>query len=254
MFAHALSLGLGFYALAFIGVLLTGMSKSGFGGAAGGLAVPLMALAVAPPMAAAVMLPILLAMDAIGLVVFRGRFDAANLRIMLPGAALGIAIGWLTFGYVDARWIRLLIGIEAVLFAVDRFRAHHATGAARAPEWGRGLYWSAISGFTSFVSHAGGPPVMQYLLPQNMDKVRMVGTTVIYFSAVNFAKLLPYGVLGLLDFGNLAVSLLLLPVVPVGYYLGYRLLHSLDQQRFNLYTAWLLLFTGLKLLWDGILG
>lgn len=253
MFDHALALPPAFFALAICGVLLTGMSKAGFGGAAGSLSVPLMALAVPAPFAAAVMLPILLTMDAIGLVVFRGKADWTNLRIVLPGAALGIVLGWLTFGHVDPRWIKALIGAEAVLFALDRFRAARQATVPSAPTLGKGLFWGAMSGFTSFVSHAGGPPIMQYLMPQNLDKIRLVGTTVIFFSAVNFSKLLPYGQLGLLDLSNLGVSLLLLPVVPVGYFIGYRLMHALDQRQFNLFTAWMLLLTGLKLLWDGLL-
>lgn len=256
MFEHAATLPVSFWLLAVAATLLMGMSKAGFGGAAGSLGVPLMALVVAPPFAAAVMLPILLALDAIGLVVFRGRADAANLRIILPGAMVGIAMGWLTFGHVDARWIRLLIGIEALAFAFDRFRAARSTTPAilTAPTVGPGIFWSALSGFTSFVSHAGGPPIMQYLMPQNMDKMRLVGTTVIFFSAVNFAKLGPYAQLGLLDLSNLGVSLLLAPAIPLGYFAGYRLLHAVDMRGFNLVTAWTLLAAGTKLVFDGLAG
>jgi uncharacterized membrane protein YfcA len=256
LFHHATTLPLAFWLLAIAATVLVGMSKAGFGGAAGSLGVPLMALVVAPPFAAAVMLPILLAIDAIGLVVFRGRGDAANLRIILPGAMLGIALGWLTFGQVDARWIRLLIGIEALAFAVDRFRAARSTTTAvlSAPALGPGIFWSALSGFTSFVSHAGGPPIMQYLMPQNMDKMRLVGTTVIFFSVVNFSKLGPYAQLGLLDISNLGVSLLLAPAIPVGYFIGYRLLHAVDMRGFNLVTAWTLLAAGIKLVHDGLMG
>jgi uncharacterized membrane protein YfcA len=202
------------------------------------------------------MLPILLAIDVIGLVVFRGRADPANLRIILPGAMLGIALGWLTFGHVDARWIRLLIGVEALLFAFDRFRAARSslTAVPSAPTFRPGIFWSALSGFTSFVSHAGGPPIMQYLMPQNMDKMRLVGTTVIYFSVVNFSKLGPYAQLGLLDISNLGVSLLLAPAIPIGYFAGYRLLHAVDMRGFNLVTAWTLLAAGAKLVYDGLAG
>jgi len=258
MFEHALALPATFWCLAIAATLLMGMSKSGFGTAAGSLAVPLMALVVSPPFAAAVLLPILLTLDAIGLVVFRGKWDAANLRIILPGAMLGIGVGWLTFGHVDARWVRLIIGVEAVVFAFDRFRAARVSVQASqaavspAPTFGPGLFWSTVSGFTSFVSHAGGPPIMHYLMPQNMDKMRLVGTTVIYFSVVNFVKLGPFAQLGLLDLSNLAVSLLLLPAVPVGYWIGYRMLHAVDMRGFNLVTAWTLLIAGSKLIWDGL--
>ena len=256
MFDHAATLPLAFWLLAITATLLFGMSKAGFGGAAGSLGVPLMALAVSPPFAAAVMLPILLVMDLIGMVVFRGRSDAANLRIILPGAMLGIALGWLTFGFVDARWIKLLIGIEAIAFALDRFRAARSTASAvpSAPSFAPGIFWSTLAGFTSFVSHAGGPPIMQYLMPQNMDKMRLVGTTVIFFSVVNFAKLGPYAQLGLIDLSNLGVSLLLAPAIPLGYFIGYRLLHAVDMRGFNLVTAWTLLAAGAKLAYDGIAG
>jgi uncharacterized membrane protein YfcA len=256
VFEHATTLPLAFWLLAILATLLVGMSKAGFGGAAGSLGVPLMALVVAPPFAAAVMLPILLTLDAIGLVVFRGRADAANLRIILPGAMLGIALGWLTFGHIDARWIRLLIGIEALAFAFDRFRAARdvAIAVPSAPTLRPGIFWSALSGFTSFVSHAGGPPIMQYLMPQNMDKMRLVGTSVIFFSVVNFSKIGPYAQLGLLDLSNLGVSLLLAPAIPLGYFVGYRLLHAIDMRGFNLVTAWTLLAAGTKLVYDGIAG
>jgi uncharacterized membrane protein YfcA len=254
VFAQAAELPLGFWLLGIAATLLFGMSKAGFGGAAGSLGVPLMALAVPAPFAAAVMLPILLVIDLIGMVVFRGRADAANLRIILPGAMLGIALGWITFGMVDARWIKLLIGIEAVLFALDRFRAARSTSVAvtSAPTLGPGLVWSSIAGFTSFVSHAGGPPIMQYLMPQNMDKMRLVGTTVIFFTVVNFAKLGPYAQLGLVDLSFLGVSLLLAPAIPIGYFVGYRLLQTVDMRGFNLVTAWTLLAAGTKLVCDGL--
>ena len=256
MFDHAATLPLAFWLLAVIATLLFGMSKAGFGGAAGSLGVPLMALAVPAPFAAAVMLPILLAIDLIGLVVFRGKADTANLRIILPGAMLGVALGWLTFSHVDARWIKLLIGIEAIAFALDRFRAarNAAIAVPSAPTFLPGILWSGVAGFTSFISHAGGPPIMQYLMPQNMDKMRLVGTTVIFFSVVNFSKLGPYAQLGLLDLSNLGVSLLLAPAIPIGYFAGYRLLHAVDMRGFNLVTAWTLLAAGTKLVFDGLAG
>ena len=244
-----------FLAVAVLAVLLIGVSKSGFGGAMGSLSVPLMSLQVAAPQAAAIMLPILLVLDATGLVVFRGKSDRTNLRILIPGGLVGIALGAFTFHFVDARWIKGMIGVEALLFGVDRLRQFSAvSGERRAPAVVPGLFWSSISGFTSFISHAGGPPILQYLLPQGMDRVRMVGTTTIYFAVINFAKLLPYGVLGLLDTSNVAISLALLPVAPVGYWLGLKLLKHLPRAPFNLAIAVAMLLTGLKLLVDVWLG
>jgi uncharacterized protein len=259
MFDQIASLPPSFWMLATLATVLIGIAKSGFPGTATNLGVPLIAMVASPPFAAAVLLPILLAMDAIGLLVFRGRFDARNLRLLLPGALLGVAAGWVLFDWVDPRWIRVLIGLEAIAFAVDRLlearreKAGLPTPAAPPPTAARGVWWGGLSGFTSFVSHAGGPPVMHFLLPQRLDKMQLIGTTAIYFAAVNFVKLLPYAQLGLLDMRNAAVSLLLLPAVPLGYLVGYRLMRAVDLRQFNLITAWLLLVTGLKLMWDGLM-
>ena len=244
-----------FLAVAVLAVVLIGVSKSGFGGAMGSLSVPLMSLQVAAPQAVAIMLPILLVLDVTGLAVFRGKGDRANLRILIPGGLIGIVLGALTFHFVDARWIKGMIGVEALLFGVDRLRQVRSDSAeCRAPAVAKGLFWSSISGFTSFISHAGGPPILQYLLPQGMDRVRMVGTTTIYFAVINFAKLLPYGVLGLLDTSNAATSLALLPAAPVGYWLGLKLLKHLPRAPFNLVIAVAMLLTGLKLLADAWLA
>ena len=244
-----------FLAVAVLAVLLIGVSKSGFGGAMGSLSVPLMSLCIAAPQAAAIMLPILLVLDVTGLAVFRGKSDRANLRILIPGGLIGIALGALTFHFIDARWIKGMIGVEALLFGVDRLRQAHADSTERrAPAVAKGLFWSSISGFTSFISHAGGPPILQYLLPQGMDRVRMVGTTTIYFAVINFAKLLPYGFLGLLDTSNAAISLALLPVAPVGYWLGLKVLKRLPAAPFNLAIAVAMLLTGLKLVSAALLA
>jgi uncharacterized membrane protein YfcA len=255
VFDQALTQPPAFWALAVTATLLVGMAKAGFGGVATNLGVPLIALAATPPYAAAVLLPILLALDAIGLVVFRGSFDRRNLARLLPGALVGVLAGWLLFDRVDPRWIRVLIGIEAIAFAIDRLREASGLASHRAsppPTALRGMGWGALSGFTSFISHAGGPPLMHYLMPQKLDKMELVGTATIFFSIVNFAKLAPYAQLGLLDLSNLAVSALLLPAVPVGFWLGYRLMKSVDMRQFNLILALLLMATGLKLIWDGV--
>ena len=241
---------LSFYCLAIVAVLLTGISKSGFGGALGGMAVPLIALTIAVPKAAAIMLPILLVMDLIGLLVFRGAGDRTNLNIIIPGAILGIVIGALTFHLVSPELVKALIGIEAIIFGLDRLRTIKAISEGHPPDIPRGLFWSCISGFTSFISHAGGPPILQYLLPQAMDRKQRVGTTVIYFSFANFAKLIPYSTLGLLNWDNLVTSAILLPAVPIGYWIGTRLLKVLPQRPFNFVVAISLLLTGIRLAYD----
>ncbi len=243
-----------FYALAIPAVILTGISKAGFGGAIGSLSVPLMTLAIAPTQAVAIMLPILMAMDALGLYAFRGKVDRGILRIAIPAGLVGILIGWLLFRYLDVRWIKGLIGVEAIVFAMLKLLEGSAawTGPGKAVHAGTARFWSAVAGFTSFVSHAGGPPMMQFMLPLKLHREIFVGTLAWFFAVINFSKIVPYTELGLFDATNFSASLVLMPAVPVGYWLGLRALRASSPAVFvRIATAGLLL-TGVKLCWDAL--
>jgi uncharacterized membrane protein YfcA len=244
-----------FWAVSVPAVLLAGLSKAS-GNGLGMIAVPLMALAMSPAAAAAVMLPILIAMDLLGLWAWRGRADARVLRTVLPGAMLGIAIGSLAFLALDVRWVKALLGAESVAFALHRIAARHAIAAApaRIPSRWAGGFWGAVSGFTSTLAHAGSPPLMQYLLPLKLDKERLVATTVIFFTAVNLAKLPPYAALGLLDGAMLGAALALAPFVPLGYWGGLKLVRWLPEPVFHRVLVGSLLLIGIKLLWDALVA
>lgn len=241
-----------FYAVAVPAVVLFGLSKAGFGGVLGSMGVPLMAVVIAPGTAVAILLPLLLVMDALGLWAFRRRVDWPLLRLMLPAGMLGCAIGWGLFGLVDARWVKAIIGVEAVAFALMKLAEGQRawTGEGVPIHSGRGRFWSAVSGFTSFVSHAGGPPIMQFLLPLKLDRVILVGTMAWFFAAVNFAKIVPYAQLDLFEWSNLGTSLVLMPLVPTSYWVGLKLLHRMSQKFFIQLSVWGLLIVGTKLLWD----
>lgn len=246
-----------FYALAVPAILIAGISKGGFGGGLGTLAVPLMALAVAPQQAAAIMLPILCAMDLMAVWAYRHDWDRRNMWIMLPGALVGIAVGGLTFAYLDADMVRILIGLLAIGFfgfEVARRWIFDPDRPPQRPHLFRGSFWSAVGGFTSFIAHAGGPPVNIYLLPQRMPKTLYQGTTVVFYFVVNYVKLLPYALLGQLSLGNLTTSAALLPLAPLAMLLGIWLHRRVSDRLFYVICYGLLFLTGCKLLYDGIAG
>lgn len=240
-----------FYLAAIPAVLITGIAKGGFGTGAGLLAVPLMALTVAPLQAAAVMLPILCLMDLFGLWAYRGRFDGRSLRLLLPAALAGIGIGWLTAGLMDDRVIRLIVGAVAVAFTLDHWIGRRAAADPKAPDPVKGGFWAAVSGFTSFIAHAGGPPLSVYLLPLKLDKTEFVGTAVIFFAVVNYVKLVPYTWLGQFSVANLATSLVLAPLAPLGIWLGIRLHRRTSPVWFYRLSYLMIFVVGLKLAWDG---
>ncbi|WP_433770669.1 sulfite exporter TauE/SafE family protein [Pseudomonas putida] len=228
-------------------VLLTGISKGGFGGALGGIAVPLLALNMPPTQAAAIMLPILCIADITGLRRFRGKWDKGNLKIMIPGALVGVLIGALTFGALSERLIALLMGaIAIVFFCLNVWAARHTLAPAQ-PKVGKGTFYSALAGFTSFVAHAGGPPLMMYLLPQQMDKVRYIATTNVFFLLTNAIKLVPYALLGQFSLTNLGASLALAPIVIPGVWLGIWLQGRVNQTWFYRIAWFGLLVTGVQL-------
>jgi uncharacterized membrane protein YfcA len=242
-----------FYVVAIPAILLVGISKGGFGSGAGMFATPLMALVVPIPQAAAILLPILIVMDAAGLWAYRGVFSRENMRVILVGGIAGVALGALTFRYIDESWMRVILGVLAVGFVAQRYLLRAALAPARRST-AKGLFWSVFSGVTSTIAHAGGTPLAIYLLPQRLDKMVMVGTTVVFFAIINVVKLVPYTWLGLFDAANLSTSLVLAPLAPVGIWLGLAAARRLSEQLFYRICYALLLLVGAKLLWDGVAG
>lgn len=240
-----------FYAAAVPAVLLAAISKGGFGGGLAMLGVPLLSLLIPAPQAAAIMLPILCLMDLVGVWAYRKTWHRQNLWIMAAGALLGIAVGTIAFHAFSEAGIRLLIGGIAVSFSLNYWVRWKRDTAPSKPHIVKGLLWGALSGFTSFLAHAGGPPANAYLLPQRMDKTLFVGTMVMFFTSINFAKLLPYWWLGLLPAGNLTLSLILCPLAPIGVVLGIWLHRRISPTWFYRLCYLFLFATGSKLLYDG---
>ncbi len=239
-----------FYFAAVPAAMIFGMSKGGFGGAAASIAVPLMALTIDPRTAAAVMLPVLLMMDATAVWKFRGKYDASHLKIMLPTALVGIALAGLWMNHVSAEGLRLFLGFLAVSFCLYYWWAPHAR--MKKPGKWAGYFWSMVSGFTSTQIHAGGVPAGIYIYPQQLDKVILTGTLAIFFAVVNLAKLIPYAMLGQFSLTNLGTSLILLPLGPIGVLLGHRLLHLVHQQWIYRILYTFLFVAGIKLIYEGL--
>lgn len=241
-----------FYVLAVPAVLLAGISKGGFAGGLGMLAVPLMALTVSPMQAAGIMLPILCVMDVTGFRIWAHRCDRALLLRLLPGALIGIVLGALSFHFVSEAMLKLMVGGLALAFTLNHWLKGRLRSRLRLPDAASATLWSGLSGYTSFMAHAGGPPIMIYLLPRGLDRAVLVGTATIYFAVVNYAKLLPYALLGELDVRNLSTSLILAPLAVVGVKLGAWLHERMNPQAFFRVMYVFLFLTGLKLCWDGL--
>ncbi len=240
-----------FYAVAVPAVLLVGLSKSGFATGFGSLATPLMALTLPAPQAVAIMLPLLMVMDATGLQQLWRERDPQLVRRLLPWGLLGIAVGSLLFGLLSSKAVAGLLGALTLGFLAQRLFLSPRPGVPPAAAW-VGPVSATASGFTSFVAHAGGPPLIAYLLPMKLEPRVFSATMAVFFAAINAAKVLPYLALGLMDLRNLATSLLLLPLAPLGVWAGVWLVRRVSSTWFYRLAHLGMLLTGSKLLWDGL--
>ena len=238
-----------FYAVAIPAVLIMGVSKSGFGAGFGSLAVPLMALAVTVPQAAAILMPVLLLMDLLGLAAFRKDFDRALLRMLIPSSLVGVVIGALLFRVLDARTVAGIVGVFTLLFLAQRLVFPPRRDDAPPPR-AVGMVLAAIGGFTSFVAHAGGPPVSAYMIPLKLRPVVFTATMAYLFFVINLSKWIPYAWLGLLDLRNMATSLVLLPFAPIGVWVGIRIARRIDPVWFYRFVYAGMALTGIKLVGD----
>ena len=240
-----------FYAVAIPAVLLFGISKGGFGGGLGVVAVPLMALVISPVQAAAILLPILCVMDLVAVWKFRGKWVWPELNILLPASLVGILIGTLLFDRMSVAVVRLIVGLVATSFTLHYWINRNRSNKTDFPR-SYALLGGSVAGFTSFVAHSGGPPVSMYLLRRPLDRTDFAATTILFFAVVNYVKLIPYAWLGQFDADNLATSTVLAVLAPVGVLIG-AWLHKRISDRFFFSFVYILLFVvGLKLIADGV--
>lgn len=232
-------------------VLITGVSKAGLGGALSGVAVPIMAISVGATNATAIMLPILIFTDLFGFAAWKGKASREELRLLIPAAILGILAGALTFGFLSEDKLRILVGIIAIYFGVQknfngflnkRSNFLHSTIYTKIMGW--------VGGYTSTVAHAGGTPILAYFLSKDIPKQQFVATIVYYFTIVNLLKVPVYWVLGIFSYENIFVSFLLSPLVPFGVFLGVKLIGFFSEKVFYKFASFALLASGIHLIYS----
>ena len=241
-----------FLAVAVSAVLFAAISKGGFGSGAGFAAAPLLALVIEPAQAVALMLPLLMLMDVTGLRPYWRRWRQEEARALMIGAVPGVVAGALFFEAVSGDVLRIALGVLAIGFVAFQFARAQGLVSPKPQGRGGGLFWGGLCGFTSFVSHAGGPPAAVYLLGNRLDKLAYQATTVIVFWWVNLIKLPFYLGLGLFTTETVLADLVLAPVAVAGVYVGVWAHSRVPERAFFALTYALLVVTGLKLLWDGI--
>ncbi len=241
-----------FIAVAAVAVIMVGLAKSGFAASLGTVAVPLLTLVMPARDAAGMMLPVLLALDAVAVFIYRRDVNWRIFLILIPGALAGTVAGWALSSVVSEAAVGLMVGVVSVIFALDawlplRQKLEHVTASR---PWG--WFWGGIAGFTSFVSHTGGPPYQVYVMPLRLAPAVFSATTAFTFAAINVSKLIPYYFLGQLSASNLEIALALIPVGWLAMFGGVWMVRRVPARLFYQLAYVLIFLLGLKLIYDGL--
>lgn len=248
-----MTLDLWFWACAILASFLVGAAKGGLPGV-GILAVPVLAQAISPTLAAGILLPILIVSDWYGLWMYRKNYNTRIIKVMLLTGLIGVAVGWATAHITNTDFVKIIVGIIGLSFFVDTVLKLRRDIKPASENLARATFWGSIAGFTSFVAHAGGPPYQMYVLPLKLDKMTYAGTTTILFAIINVVKLPPYWFLGQINVASLALCAKLAPVALVGAFAGYHLTKLMPEKIFFRFVETALFLLSLKLLYDGISG
>jgi uncharacterized membrane protein YfcA len=240
-----------FLIAALVSVTMLGISKGGFIGL-GIIAVPLLSLIVTPPQAAAILLPILLVQDALSVAAYRRDFSPWNLKVLIPGAALGALLSTFTAAALSPDVVRIAIALIAILFIASRLAGPWIEHRLPKPSVATGLFWGTVAGFCSTIANAGSPPYQIHMLPQRLPKMTFVGTTAIYFAATNLMKIPSYLALGQLTWENLSVGFALTPLALATNFLGLWLVRRVSMEAFYRIAYVLIFLIACELLRSGV--
>jgi uncharacterized membrane protein YfcA len=240
-------------AMAILAVVVLGLAKGGFSGL-GALATPLLALAIAPGTAAALLLPVLLVQDLISVWSYRRTWSGWIIGWMLPGALVGVVLASVFAAAVPENAMLLALGLITALFGLYRLwleRGGRIVTATNSPGWVGSLFGVAC-GFTSQIAHAGGPPFQMWVTPRRLPHETFVGTSSITFAAINWMKVPSYLALGSFNAGVLEAAALLIPLAIAATLAGVWVVRRMDSARFYTLVYLLMIALGGRLAWQAL--
>ena len=243
-----------FFCIAGPAVAFAGVSKGGFGSGAAFASASLLALVIEPGQALGIMLPLLMLIDISTLKPYWKKWRKHEVTLLIIGGVPGVALGALLYKIASPDFFRLLIGVISVgfvLWQLGRNRGWFQIAQKSLPDWA-GVLWGGLTGFTSFVSHAGGPPAAVYLLSRKLVKMEYQATSVLLFWVLNMVKFVPYAFLGLFTVETFFADLILAPFAIAGAWIGVKAHRLISPRAFFALTYVLLTVTGAKLIWDGL--
>ncbi|MFT6901810.1 MAG: putative membrane protein YfcA [Colwellia sp.] len=228
-------------------VLLIGISKSAFTGVLGVFSVPLLMLKLPATEAIALMLPLLIVADMFSIRSYWKKWDSRLLMSLIPGAIIGVSIAYLIMDFINAEYLRLIIGIICIVFSLKNILLKQFTLSVLNNTAGA-LIMSMFSGITSSLVHAGGPPIIIYFSAIGLTPAKFIATASAFFAIMNVFKLIGVTTLGMLTGEVILTVLAYIPLAFVGNCIGVKINTSLKKQLFLKTMNYLLLLLGFWLI------
>lgn len=235
---------LGLVALA---CLLLGFNKAGVAGTLGPFVTVLLVLAMDADDAVGVLLPMLIVADSFSVAAHWRQWEGRLIPPLLSAAVVGIGFGTVVLSQISEEWLQRLIAVALLVFAVF-YVSQRGLEIKHEHQRSWGMAAGATAGFTSAIAHAGGPPVIVYLMGVGLEPRRFVGTTVALFSLINLIKVPGYILADLMDKELILSTVWGWLMIPVGVVLGRLLVERINRTIFERLTLVLLIVGSLILL------
>jgi hypothetical protein len=229
--------------------LIVGLSKGGvIGPIAGALILPLLSQTMSVPQAVGVTLPLLMIGDLFALRAYWKDWDWHYVRLLLPVAVAGVLIGTLLLATLSDEVLRRLLGLFTLGAVVYKLISDSIQQLEYQPRSWHGWLAGGLSGFASALANNGGPPITAYLLLNRVPPVSFIGTITLYFAILNWLKVPGFIQADIIDLPLLLSVLWIIPAIPLGVWVGRRVIGWINQTLFERFMLVLLTIAGLSLL------
>jgi uncharacterized membrane protein YfcA len=231
----------------FIAALLVGLAKGGLGPLAA-MIVPLVAMVMPVETATGIVLPMLMVGDIFALRAYWREWDMRHIRLLIPTAVIGVIVGALLLTTLPEVILRRILGIFTLLIAAYNLANETLESLTYTPHPWHGYLAGGATGFASALANAGAPLATAYLLLQKLRPVVFIGTSTLFFAIINLLKLPIYLVMDVLNFNELLDILIMLPLIPLGVWMGRQIIVRINQKAFEWIMLAFLVYLGISLL------
>ncbi|MDP0499995.1 MAG: sulfite exporter TauE/SafE family protein [Verrucomicrobiota bacterium JB022] len=243
------------WALGIVGAFLMGMAKGGLPGV-GNISPLLFASAFAARESVGLLLPVLVAGDICGVILYRRHTEWKYVWRLLPWMLLGVVLGWMMFDYLSDRAVKIFIAVTIfgmTLFQIVRWWLQRK-GRDPLEKVPNSRWFSATlgtsGGIATMIANAAGPIGQIYFLSVDLPKMAFIGTAAWTFFIVNLSKVPLQVELGIITLDSIGLSLVFCIFCVVGALLAPLIVKRIKQETFQRLIWLFVIVAALKLLWD----